>query len=426
MQGENPNLIEYGPIVYDEVMKRNILDIDEEADEIKYTTKAMFTFNRHKSVNVSSSDKVTMLNPAYVGTILMLSSLPPNFMQKYGNISCNEKKFPELNLICKTLKSKRPPVLREGAKEGVYLLSMFQKINNTIHGPYTVNRGVKNITLLGDTTSYMGERVQQIWGSESCNSVRGTDTITWPPLVTPLPFVSTFIGDLCRSLQADYDSDISIHGMTGSKFVMKERVWYLNESQCYCPVVNKKVECLPLGLVDLSKCQEAPVIFSEPHFLHGDVELLTYARGLKPVENLHSTYIVIEPHTGVPLSGAKKSQLNMKLTKQPVDLLSNVSEGYFPLVWCEEGSTPTLKVVGLSYQTMRSVRLAMFLQRLPLIVGIYMVSVSLFLCKNTRSKVEPTRSMIRSTLMSSDQQPYNYSHRPPRWHTNAFERFQRM
>ena len=78
-----------------------------------------------------------------------------------------------------------------------------------------------------------------------------------------------------------------------------------------------------------------PVVFSEPHFLHGDPQLLKYAAGLSPDEEAHSTYIIIEPYTGTPLSGQKRSQLSLYLERQPVELLSNVSEGYFPLMWCE-------------------------------------------------------------------------------------------
>ncbi|XP_031834419.2 sensory neuron membrane protein 2 [Nomia melanderi] len=363
MRGENPNVVEYGPFVYDEILQRHIQDTNVETDEINYIAVATYKFNSDKSVN-ASREKVTILNPAYMGSIITLTSLPPEFMKKYGNsipnlfpnrssiflkarpvdilfngirVTCNVKKFPDLNLLCKIMDSnKRPPVLRETDKEGVYLLSMFQKSNGTVRGPYSVNRGLKNMSLLGDTTSYKFEKVQTIWHSDSCNRVRGSDTITYAPLLTPLSYVTTFITDYCRSVEVDYDRQVSINGITGSKFTMKERVWFLNESQCYCPVNDKKVECLPQGLLDASECQKAPIIFSEPHFLHGDPSLLQYVRGLKPDENLHSTFIVIEPYTGYPLSGYKKVQLNVKLSKQPVDLLANVSEGIVPLLWCAD------------------------------------------------------------------------------------------
>nr|XP_034187807.1 sensory neuron membrane protein 2-like [Osmia lignaria] len=339
MRGENPRMIEYGPFSYDEIQEKQIIEVDEERDEIKYTTRSTYIFNKYKSINVSKHDKVTILNPAYIGTIKTLTSLPPDFMHKYGNsipklfqnhstiflkaratdllfggvkVTCNRKKYPELNLICNTLEANPPPVLREGDREDVYYLSIFQRMNGSLRGPFTVSRGLQDISKLGDITSYVGDRVQTLWNTESCNTVKGTDTVTWAPLVEPLPFVSTFIPEMCRTIEADYENDVSIHGITGSQFIMKER-----------------------GLTDVTNCQKVPIILSEPHFLHADPEVLNYARGLVPNKDLHKTYIVIEPYTGTPLSGQKKTQLNLKLTRQPVELLSNVSEGYFPIMWCE-------------------------------------------------------------------------------------------
>ncbi|XP_076296400.1 sensory neuron membrane protein 2 isoform X2 [Lasioglossum baleicum] len=453
MRGENPNLVEHGPYVYDEDIQRYVQDINEETDEITYITRTMYTFNRRRSVNVSSREKITILNPAYVGTIVTLSTLPSNFMEKYGNhipklfanrssifmkaratdilfngvkITCNPDKFPELSLICKTMHSQRPPVLRETDKEGVYMLSMFQKVNDTPRGPYSVNRGLKNLSRLGDITSYMGERVLTLWNSEACNTVRGTDAITWSPLFKPVSFVSTFSPEYCRSLEVDYDTDVIIHGIKGSKFSMQERVWFLNNSQCYCPVKDNKVECLQQGLHDTSECQKVPIIVSEPHFLHADPNLLTYARGLKPNVKLHSTYVIIEPTTGFPLGGRKSSQLNVKLSRHPVDLLANVSEGIFPLLWCSSGTTSTLEVASFPYQLLRLLQLATFLQQLPVVVGVYMVLVGLFLYSGTRRKVEPTQSVAESILISSNLQLYNGSRRLPRRNVHVFERFQRV
>ncbi|XP_031365828.1 sensory neuron membrane protein 2-like isoform X2 [Apis dorsata] len=361
MQGANPNLVEYGPFTYREVYEKQIVDVDEEFDEIIYDIKSTFTFDKYASVNISKRDTVTILNPAYIGTISMLTTLPPNYMDKFGNnipklfpnrnsiflkanpkeilfdgvkLTCNEKKFPELSTICKTLKALRSPVLKEGEKDGVYYLSIFQRVNGTIRGRFSVNRGINNISELGNIASYNGKKVQTIWKTEKCNIVRGSDTITWPPLINPMPSVLTFIPDLCRSVEVDYDKKVSIYGLTGFRFAMKERTWFLNTSQCYCLEKNKVPNCLPQGLIDVSNCLKVPIIISEPHFLHGDPQLLMYAHGLNPDKDLHETFVVIEPYTGTPLSGQKKIQLNLKLERQPVNLLSNISEGYFPLLWC--------------------------------------------------------------------------------------------
>lgn len=42
-------------------------------DEITYTTKSMYSFNKDLSVKLSKHDKITILNPAYIGTMSMAS-----------------------------------------------------------------------------------------------------------------------------------------------------------------------------------------------------------------------------------------------------------------------------------------------------------------------------------------------------------------
>ncbi|XP_076390158.1 sensory neuron membrane protein 2 isoform X2 [Megachile rotundata] len=431
MRGENPHLVEYGPFTYTEVQEKFISYIDKEMDEIKYTTKSTYTFDRYQSLNFSKQDKIIILNPAYIGTIETLAALPDDFMKKYGNsipklfpnrssiflkarptdvlfdgvkITCNPKKFPELQLICETLKLKQPPVLREGEKENVYYLSFFQRLNNTSRGPFTVSRGVKDITKLGDITSYLGYRVQEVFATDLCNTVRGSDTITWAPLMKPLPKVSTFIQDICRTVEIDYENEVVLNGMIGSQFVMHERVWYLNESECYCPLVDKQPVCPRRGLIDAYQCQKVPVFVSEPHFLHGDPELLNYARGLTPNEVLHKTYVVIEPYTGIPLAGEKKTQLNLKLARRPVNLLANISEGYFPLLWFENGNklTPFDQVL-YPYQLLRYLHFMRYLQYIPLIIGIYLISISLLFYGDTSRRVHPNATNVQSILISNSR-----------------------
>lgn len=60
-------------LMFSVLFEKQIIDVDEEADEITYVQKSTYTFNKHKSLNVSRSDKVTILNPAYIGTILTVS-----------------------------------------------------------------------------------------------------------------------------------------------------------------------------------------------------------------------------------------------------------------------------------------------------------------------------------------------------------------
>nr|ALG36153.1 sensory neuron membrane protein 2 [Sclerodermus sp. MQW-2015] len=88
---------------------------------------------------------------------------------------------------------------------------------------------------------------------------------------------------------------------------------------------------------------------SEPHFLHGDQKLLGYAQGLTPNEELHSTFIIIEPITGIMLSWQSRLQLNMKLIKIDTHLLSNISEGYIPIIWFDRVRLNSLSSILVSY-----------------------------------------------------------------------------
>lgn len=56
-----------------EVFEKQIVDVDEELDEIIYDVKSTFTFDKYASLNISKRDTVTILNPAYIGTISMAS-----------------------------------------------------------------------------------------------------------------------------------------------------------------------------------------------------------------------------------------------------------------------------------------------------------------------------------------------------------------
>ena len=60
---------------------------------------------------------------------IFLKANPKDILFNGVKVSCNLRKFPELNLVCKTLSNNQPPVLRKSDKENTYLLSLFQRVN---------------------------------------------------------------------------------------------------------------------------------------------------------------------------------------------------------------------------------------------------------------------------------------------------------
>ncbi|KAK0170988.1 hypothetical protein PV328_008761 [Microctonus aethiopoides] len=441
IQGGFPMFEERGPYVYNMNLKKNIINVDEDVDEIAFTTFRTYRFNQSESGSNTGDEEIVMLNSAYYGTILTnfvitvaskifsaqdlktrvsevqnaffknlirpffteiqpITERFPMFIDKFGNsiqklfpnaddifirakakdilfdglpLVCDKEANKELLLICSGLRGKKPPIIKDTDKLDHYTYSLFQRNNMTDDGPFTVNRGVKNKDALGNITSHKGKRILKYWSEPACNVVSGTDSITWPPMKEKMPFVSVYEPNLCRTARAYYKREEIIHGLMGYRYELDESTWLDKNMDCYCPINSKKIkQCLITGLMDITKCQEAPAIFSEPHFLHGDKSLLEFAQGLKPNPHVHSTYITLNPLSGVPLSGSRKMQLNMQLKPIPaIKLLSNVSEGFFPMLWAEEANTATVKQLSPIIMAHRLLRVFKYFSWLIIVLGIF-------------------------------------------------------
>lgn len=59
---------------------------------------------------------------------IFLKASPMEILFDGIKVTCNLRKFPELDMVCKTMQGNPPPVLRETDREGVYLLSIFQRV----------------------------------------------------------------------------------------------------------------------------------------------------------------------------------------------------------------------------------------------------------------------------------------------------------
>ncbi|XP_046486291.1 sensory neuron membrane protein 2 [Neodiprion pinetum] len=426
-RGEVANIVERGPYVYDELLEKIVIETDDAADTIDYLARRTLVFNATKSGNLSENEEVTILNAAHVGSLITIANGFPALLSKFGNglaqlfsdptsifmrgrvrdilfdglpLVCDPKAHPELVLVCGLLKRQRPPTLRTTSEAGIYAFSFFHKINGTDDGPMTVSRGVNDRYTTGHLSEFKGLPYADFWSIKNCSIIRGTDSIFWPPMSSRQPEVFTYINDLCRSVFAVYKNDTVYSGLLGYYYTTTESLWNDTESPCYCPREKKKIVCPTQGLLDLNKCQEVPVMMSEPHFLHGDQSLFSITNGLQPDEEKHATYVVVEPLTGAPLSGYRKMQLNLKLPRlKQIHVVANVTEGVFPLLWVEEGTTPGPKILAPIILVHRAIRLMTFLSWMPLLFGIFFVAYSY--CTKTSAKTENPKASGRSTSLAA-------------------------
>lgn len=77
-------------------------------------------------------------------------------------------------------------------------------MQSKVDGVYTVNRGINDISQLGDIMKWNGGSEFEYWGTsqsinnDTCLKVRGTDGTIYPPHITTDSSFELFASDICR------------------------------------------------------------------------------------------------------------------------------------------------------------------------------------------------------------------------------------
>ncbi|XP_022913408.2 sensory neuron membrane protein 2-like [Onthophagus taurus] len=363
MIGEKPILKEMGPYIYDIEVERTKAEINEKDDTIKYYLKKTFHFNKKLSGCRSEEDKVTILNAALMGMILQVQTMLPSALTMvkdaypfiypdskdvflrttigellFGGITlfCSA---PEIDFFCSTMKGFLPQTVEVAENDRDFIFSMFRFMNNTAVGPYIMERGMKPNSTRGELISFLDEPSLDVWNGDGCNMLNGSDSGMYFTMKKPVEKIYTFTADICRSVFVKYEKPVTFEGIKAFKYsARKESLSKTSDNMCFCPSNDEgSYVCPPDGLVDLSPCIKAPVLLSFPHFLYADKTLIEFAKGLNPDKNNHESYLIIEPMTATPLTGAKRVQMSMILKSiEEIPLLANVTQGVFPILWLDE------------------------------------------------------------------------------------------
>jgi len=234
---------------------------------------------------------------------------------------------------------------------------------------YEINSGLYDMKQYQRILSYNGKESlpESWWGNISstpsanksgvhgkCKELAGTDGTQYPPFVDQAEDLWLFSSDLCRSIYLSFYQEVDMDGITTNQFRVKPEVLSFSnpENACFCPDVEECIveeddtwnmdactHCRD-GMLDLMGCQDAPVIVSLPHFLDASREDQTAVKGIHPNPDLHTTYLNVEPNTGVALDAHKRIQVNVPLKpNENFPLISKVKEVIFPVVWVDETAT---------------------------------------------------------------------------------------
>ncbi|XP_015587038.1 sensory neuron membrane protein 1 [Cephus cinctus] len=359
--GEKPIVREIGPYFYDEYKEKLNLEDRESDDTVEYSQRATWFFNPSKSNGLTGDEELVYPHVLILGMAMTAARDKPGMMGLLGKavdsifkkpdsifikvkardilfdglpIDCTVKDFAG-TAVCKLLKEQGNDLQVDG--DNRYRFSLFGHKNGTVaRERMRVFRGIKSAMDVGRVVEWNNEPALTVWPEDRCNEYNGTDSTIFHPFFKKEDDVVSFAPDLCRSIGARYERPSHYKGLSTNRYTANLGDMSTDPHlQCFCPTPET---CLKKGLFDLTKCVNAPIIASLPHFYLTDESYLETVQGLQPVQEDHEIFIDFEPLTGSPVSARKRLQFNMFV--YPVEkfrLMKTFASALLPLFWVEEG-----------------------------------------------------------------------------------------
>lgn len=185
----------------------------------------------------------------------------------------------------------------------------------------TIHTGLDSLENLGKIHAMNGEERMNIWGTDECNEIVGTDGTQFPPHLLDMEAeLNIFIKSFCRSISLKFDREVTVlNGIPAWRYKSPRGAFASSrtnpDNACYC---DAEVEqCPPDGVFDASKCVDGiPLMLSYPHFLEGDDSLFEHFEGLQPNQKQHETFADIHPRMAFPIGGSSRIQMNFRVTSK--------------------------------------------------------------------------------------------------------------
>lgn len=192
----------------------------------------------------------------------------------------------------------------------------------------------------------------QLWNDESvashyrgkCDEVYGTTGELMPPIKSgEKPPLAVFATDVCRTVTIKYDSDYSLHGVDGYKWVADDSVFdngiKYPEMACYCSAPEESCPDLLPGVFNASSCKfGSPAFVSFPHFYLAHEAYRNGIEGMHPSKEEHEFSIAVEPSAGIPLKIKAQLQINLLMKPYSWTTLRNVPETMMPMFWFRQAA----------------------------------------------------------------------------------------
>ncbi|XP_072311485.1 lysosome membrane protein 2c isoform X2 [Eucyclogobius newberryi] len=342
LEGDRPAVVEIGPYTYREYRPMEEVSFLENGTKVSAVNRKTYIFQPDMSRGPETDLIRTVNIPAMVSIFKVDSRIMANIisalMTSLGEGLFTTRTVGELlwgyeDRLLQDLKKLKPSI------DDVF--GLFYKNNGSNDGEYVFLTGLKNSKDFARVDTWNGNRSLNWWTTDECNMINGTNGASFHPVVTRNETLYMFVSDLCRSLYAEYEEDVSVKGIPGYRFSPPTKVFAsakVNPDNAgFCvPAGN----CLGSGVLNVSPCKQgAPILMSSPHFYQGDDTFVQAVFGMEPKKEWHQTSIDLNPLTGIVLQAAKRLQVNVFVQKIGVfSQTGNVRNVVFPVVWLNESA----------------------------------------------------------------------------------------
>ncbi|KAM3824475.1 platelet glycoprotein 4-like isoform 2-T2 [Vipera latastei] len=338
--GAAPILEQKGPYTYRMryMPKENISEYEDAT--LSYLQPNIIRFQPNMSVGLEN-DTFTTVNLAVVAAPALYKS---GVIQAVLNvwIKSSNSKFLQTRTVKEILWGygdpflKKIPIVKMDKRVGI-----FYPYNGTADGPYRIYSGKDDLSKKGIILTFNNSRTLNYWGSY-CDMINGTDASSFHPFLKKSEKLFFFSSDICRSVSARFDREETVKGILLYRFKISPlafaSAFTYPDNNCFCTKEHRRMNCTS-GVLDISSCKKGkPVYISSPHFLRGSKMLFQFVEGMKPNAEEHSTFLNVEPVTGLTLGYSKRLQVNLLVKpNSKITALKNIKHYFFfPILWLNE------------------------------------------------------------------------------------------
>ncbi|XP_023257267.1 lysosome membrane protein 2-like [Seriola lalandi dorsalis] len=404
LDGERPAVVEIGPYTYREYRPMEQVNFQDNGTKVTAVNTKTYIFQRNMSRGPESDLIRTVNVPAL--TVMerfkdepFFDSLISSYMKSTDEGLFTTRTVGELlwgyeDALLRAIQTVKPDL------DDVF--GLFYKTNASNDGEYMFFTGQQNYKDFARVDTWNGESSLNWWTSDECNMINGTNGASFHPVITKTEKLYMFSSDLCRSLYALYEEDVTVKGIHGYRFAPPSEVFAnmtVNPANAgFCvPAGN----CLGSGVLNVSGCKQgAPIIMSSPHFYQADEKFVEDIFGMKPNKEEHETTIDIDPLTGIILQAAKRIQVNVYVEKIPsFSQTGNVRTMVLPVVYLNESvviddeSVMKLKVIAVEQNVVVNIPF--------MLIGAGIILGGIFMFLMCRQKIPESTAAERQPLLSS-------------------------